>query len=84
LLIIAVLAIFAVALTFYISRSLQKRTEEELTQKVVLLVNTMSSYHDALSESAIKIANVFQAHFPQAFRLILPEASPSKAKKLPS
>ena len=83
LLIIAVLAVFAVTITGYISRSLEKRTEEELTQQVVLLVNTMSSYHGALSESAIRIAGVFQARFPAAFSLEPAKSITIEGKKTP-
>jgi PAS domain S-box-containing protein len=68
-LIIAVLVIFAMTLTTYMSRSLERRTEEELSQQVNLLVNTMSSYHAALSESATKIAGVFRANFHGRFSL---------------
>ncbi len=67
ILIIVVLAVFAFTLTTFLSRSLEKRTEEELTQKTVLLVNTISSYHAALSENAISLANVFQSYFPAPF-----------------
>lgn len=83
LLIIAVLVIFAVGLTTYMSRSLEKRTEDELTQKVVLLVNTMSSYHEALSESAIKISNVFQAHFSEDFSIDPGKVIPIEGKQTP-
>src|SRR5665647_865411 len=69
LLIIAVMAVFAIVLTTYISGRLEKRTEEGLSQQVVLLVETMASYHAALSESAIKIASVFKSHFPAEFSL---------------
>jgi PAS domain S-box-containing protein len=82
-LIVAVLSTFAVALTTYMSRSLEKRTEEELTQQVVLLVNTMSSYHDALSESAIKIASVFQSRFPETFSLAPSGSVTIEGKKTP-
>lgn len=75
--IITVLAFFAVALTTYMRRSLEKRTEEELSHQVVLLVNTMSSYHAALSESAIKLASVFQSHFPETFSI-----DPSRSIKI--
>ncbi len=67
LLIIAVLVVFAVALTTYTSRSLEKRTEEELSQQVDLLVSTMSSYHSTLSENAVTLGNVFKANFSGAF-----------------
>lgn len=83
LLIIAVLAIFAVALTTYMSRSLEKRTEEELTQQVVLLVNTIASYHEALSESAVKLADVFQAQFPGTFSLETARSIAIEGKKTP-
>lgn len=68
-LIIVVMAIFAIVLTVYISQQLEKRTEEGLSQRVALLVGTMSSYNTALSESTIKISSVFQSLYPAKFLL---------------
>jgi PAS domain S-box-containing protein len=68
-LIIAVMAIFAITLSAYISQRLEKRTESGLVQRLDILVETMSSYHAALSDSTVKIASVFQSHFPAEFSL---------------
>jgi PAS domain S-box-containing protein len=69
MLIFAVMVVFASALTMYMTERLEKRTEHELTQQVVLLGNTMSSYHAALADSAVKLAAVFDACFPQSFSI---------------
>ncbi|HCE68080.1 MAG: hypothetical protein A2X82_13230 [Geobacteraceae bacterium GWC2_55_20] len=83
LLIIGVLAVFAVTLTMYISRRLEKHAEQELSQQALLLVNTMSSYHSALSESAVKIANVFKIHFPEKFSIDPSESVTIQGRKTP-
>jgi PAS domain S-box-containing protein len=69
ILIIVVMAVFAIVLTAYISRQLEKRTEDGLSQRVDLLVGTMASYNAALSESTKKIATVFQSYFHAEFSL---------------
>ena len=69
ILIIVVMAAFAIMLTGFISRQLEKRTEEGLSRQVDLLVGTMASYNAALSESTKKIATVFQSYFPAEFSL---------------
>ena len=83
MLIIAVLAAFAAVLITYMSRSLEKSTETELSQQVDLLVNTLSSFNGALSESTIKIASVFKAHFPGTFVLDPAITIAFEGKKLP-
>lgn len=69
ILIIVVMAVFAIVLTAYISQQLEKRTEDGLSQRVDLLVGTMASYNAALSESTKKITTVFQSCFPAEFSL---------------
>ncbi len=83
LLIIGVLAVFAVTLTTYISRRLEKHAEQELSQQALLLVNSMSSYHSALSESAVKIAHVFKTHFPEKFTIDPSESVTIQGRKTP-
>lgn len=66
-LIVLVMTFFAVTLTTYMTHRLEKRTEEELTRQVGLLIASMSSYHAALAESAVKMADVFSSHFTEKF-----------------
>ncbi|MDU0460434.1 MAG: Cache 3/Cache 2 fusion domain-containing protein [Geobacteraceae bacterium] len=83
LLIIVVLTVFAVTLTMYISWRLEKHAEQELSQQALLLVNTMSSYHSALSDSAVKIAHVFKTHFPGKFTIDPSENVTIQGRKTP-
>ena len=69
LLIVVIMGLFAVSLTAYLAGRLEKRTEEELSQQVGLLVNTVSAYHAALADSAGKLASVFGSYFPGRFAL---------------
>ncbi|MBK5276157.1 MAG: Cache 3/Cache 2 fusion domain-containing protein [Desulfuromonadales bacterium] len=68
-LIVLVMLIFTTALTAYLKKRLDSRTEAEMAQQVSLLVNTMSSYHAALADSADKMSAVFCTYFPGKFRL---------------
>jgi len=69
LLVFFVMGIFTISLSVYISKRLEKKTEQDLTQQVTLLINTMSSYHAALADNAGKMSAVFQTYFPGSFRL---------------
>ncbi|HIJ96114.1 MAG TPA: response regulator [Desulfuromonadales bacterium] len=69
LLILVVMAVFAVSLTTYLTGRLEKRTEQELTKQVVLLEASMSSYHAALADSTVKLAAVFRSYFPATFSI---------------
>ena len=82
-LIIVVLVLFAAGLSTYMSRSLEKRTENELAQQVGLLVNTMSSYHTALSDSTEKLTSIFQTYFPGKFSLDPTKIITIKDKRTP-
>jgi methyl-accepting chemotaxis protein-2 (aspartate sensor receptor) len=53
----------------YFTSRLEKRTEQDLTQQVTLLVNSMSSYHASLAESAGKLASVFRSYFSAPFSI---------------
>ena len=66
-LIVVIMGIFTASLTLYITNRLEKRTEQDLTQQVILLVNSMSSYHSALADSASKLTAVFRTYFPGEF-----------------
>lgn len=68
-LIILVMGIFTVTLTLYITNRLEKRTEQDLAQQVMLLANSMSSYNSALADSASKLTAVFGTYFPGEFRI---------------
>lgn len=62
-----VMGIFTIAISTSITGKMEQRTEKELSQQTLLLVNSMSSYHAALSDSAGKMAAVFRAYFPGSF-----------------
>ncbi|OGT99190.1 MAG: hypothetical protein A2X80_05235 [Geobacteraceae bacterium GWB2_52_12] len=66
-LIIVVMGVFTQSLTMYISKRLERKAEQDLSQQVALLANSMSSYHDALADSAGKLSAVFRAYFPGSF-----------------
>ena len=68
-LIITVLGAFTVSLERYIAQRLEKRTENELSQQLSLLVNCFSSYHSAIAESAVKLGHVFRTYFSGSFSL---------------
>src|ERR1039457_6604792 len=71
LLIITVMGIFTLIMTKYLTQRLDTRTEQELTHQVSQLVNSMSSYHAALADSANRMSSVFCSNFPGSFRLDL-------------
>jgi len=67
MIILIVMGTFTVAMTALVSKRIEARTEHDLSQQTVLLVNSMSSYHSALAESASKLATVFASYFPGEF-----------------
>lgn len=69
LLIVTVMAGFTAFMTSYLTQRLDSRTEQELTQQVSQLVNSMSSYHAAIADSADRLSAVFETNFPAPFRL---------------
>jgi signal transduction histidine kinase/CheY-like chemotaxis protein len=83
-LIIVVMGIFNQLLTMYITTRLGKRTEQELSQQVSLLVNSMSSYHDALADSASKLNAVFCTYFPGKFAVDLTKTIKIGDKQTPT
>jgi PAS domain S-box-containing protein len=68
-LIVAVMGVFTVTLTTYLSHKLDARSELELARQVSQLVNSMSSYHAALADSANRLSAVFSTQFPGRFSL---------------
>jgi methyl-accepting chemotaxis protein len=67
--IIVVMGIFTVVLSVSITKRLEKRAEQELSQQALLVLNSMSSYNSALSDSADKLIAVFRTYFPGSFSL---------------
>src|SRR5690349_16163239 len=67
--ILVVMAIFTFTLSALITKKLDQRTEKDLNQQVTLLVNAMSSYHEALAGSVGKQMGVFRTHFPGTWRV---------------
>jgi methyl-accepting chemotaxis protein len=66
-LVLLVMVLFAAALTMITSRRATKEAEQNLDQQAQALVDSMSSYHGALSDSAGKLAAVFRSNFHGAF-----------------
>ncbi|HXE95384.1 MAG TPA: methyl-accepting chemotaxis protein [Dongiaceae bacterium] len=66
-LVLAVMAVFTIAITTITSRRSNKEAEKTLEQQAQALVDSMASYHAALSDSAGKLAAVFGTHFPGSF-----------------
>jgi len=52
------------------TKRLNQKAEENLLQQANLLVNTMSSYHSSLVDSAGKMADVFRTHFRGPLSLV--------------
>jgi methyl-accepting chemotaxis protein len=67
--IIVVMGIFTVVLSVSITKRLEKRAEKELSQQALLVLNSMSSYNSALTDSAGKLIAVFRTYFPGSFSL---------------
>jgi methyl-accepting chemotaxis protein len=67
--ILIVMIFFTNVITSFITQRLEYRAEKELEQQVVLMVNSMSSYNSALTDSAGKLMAVFRASFPGQFSL---------------
>jgi PAS domain S-box-containing protein len=68
-LIVAVMGVFTLIVTTYLTKRLDIRTEQELSRQVSQLINSMSSYHAALADSADRMSSVFSANFPGSFKL---------------
>ena len=69
LLVVVVMAIFTQSLTMYIAKRLEKSAEQDLSQQVALLVNSMSSYHASLADSVTRLTSVFRTYFPGSFQV---------------
>ena len=69
LLIVAVMGGFTLIMTTYLTRRLDDRNEQELSRQVSQLVDSMSSYHAALADSADRLSSVFISNFSGSFRL---------------
>jgi methyl-accepting chemotaxis protein-2 (aspartate sensor receptor) len=77
LVILIVMGTFTFTLSSLITKRIESRAEKDLTQRVALLVNMISTYHSALAENAQTLLGVFHAGFPGEFSLV--SSSPSKA-----
>ncbi len=84
ILILVVMGIFTLSLTTYITKRLEKRTEQELTQQTVLLISSMTSYHGSLVDSANKLTSVFRSYFAGPFRINEAATVPIGDKQTPS
>jgi methyl-accepting chemotaxis protein len=82
-LIVAIMSIFTVALTIYISNRFDKRTEGDLTQQVQMLGKTLSSFNSELAASSEKLASVFRTYFPGSFSLNTSNMSMVGDKQVP-
>ena len=67
--VIVVMGIFTMVLSTSVAKRLEKRTEKELSQQALLVLNSMSSYNAALADSAGKLIAVFRSYFPDSFSL---------------
>jgi methyl-accepting chemotaxis protein len=61
--VVLVLGIFTLSLSAFITKRLNTRVERDLDQQAQLLVNSMSSYHSALADSAGKLGSVFRSYY---------------------
>ena len=62
--VVVVLGVFSMALSGFVTKRLNSRVEHDLDQRALLLVNTMSSYHNALADSTGKMGSVFRSYYP--------------------
>jgi len=56
-----VMGIFTLTISSLITRRIEQRAEKDITQQVMLLVNSMSVYHAALAENVDKSVAVFRS-----------------------
>lgn len=82
-LIIAIMSVFTVVLTTYISNRFDKRTEGDLTQQVQMLGKTMSSFNSVLAASSDKLASIFRTYFPGSFSLNAAKSTTMGDKQVP-
>ena len=77
------MSIFSLALTGFITKRLNQRTEHELEQQAMVQVNLMASYDSALTDSAGKLAQVFRASFTGAITLDPARTISTGGKEIP-
>ena len=63
LLILLLLGIFSLVLKNYMTKRLDLRNEREIRQQVVQIVDLISSYHSALTDSTVKLSALFCSDF---------------------
>jgi methyl-accepting chemotaxis protein len=66
-LVLVIMAVFTMVTTTITSRRAIQESEHVLVQQAQALVDSMSSYHGALSDSAGKLAAVFRSYFSGPF-----------------
>ena len=64
---IIIMGIFTGAVSTLITKRLEHRAEKELEQQVLLVVNSMSVYNSAITESVGKLMALFRGSFPGQF-----------------
>ena len=64
MLVLVIMALFTAAVTTITSRRATQEAEAALVAQAQALVDSMSSYHAALSDSAGRLASVFRSEFP--------------------
>ena len=82
--VLLVMGTFTFVLSALITKRIEQRTEKDLSQQVLLLANSMSSYHSALAESANKLMDVFASQFPDKFSLDGTKMVAMGAKQVPT
>ena len=66
-LIVIVMAVLAAVIAATVSRRIRDDSEQNLALHAELVVNTISSYHGALSDGAVRLADAFRSEFPGPF-----------------
>jgi methyl-accepting chemotaxis protein len=66
-LVLVVMAVFTIAITTITSRRATQEAEHTLEQQAQALVDSMSSYHTALADSAGKLSAMLLTQFPGSF-----------------
>jgi methyl-accepting chemotaxis protein len=84
IIILVVMGIFTFVISSLIAKRIEKRSEQDLSQQVALLVNSMTSYHSAMAESAGTLATIFAANFPGEFSLDTTKTVAVGDKQLPT
>jgi methyl-accepting chemotaxis protein len=82
--ILVVMGAFTLMLSSSVTRRLDQRTEDDLSRQVLLVTNSLSSYHAALKRSVDALSAVFASNFPGPFVLDELHTLPSGAVRVPT